>query len=101
MKSYDTLSEALNDLAVRGYTYDFNIECDCIVCRQIDLKLYPNDFEITEYYRFEGESDPDDSEIVYAITSKDGLKGTLVNGYGIYSDDISDELLSKLKITLP
>jgi hypothetical protein len=99
MNSYDTLSEALSDLEKRGYTHNFNLECDCIVCKSIDLKLNPEDFEITEYYRFEGESDPDDSEIVYAITSKDGVKGTLVNGYGIYSDDISDELLSKLKIS--
>ena len=99
MNSYDTLSEALSDLEKRGYTHNFNIKCDCIVCKSIDLKLNPDDFEITEYYRFEGESDPDDSEIVYAITSKDGVKGTLVNGYGIYSDDISDELLSKLKIS--
>ena len=98
MNSYDTLSEALNDLVKRGYTQNFNLECDCIVCKSIDLKLSPDDFEITEYYRFEGESDPDDSEIVYAITSKEGVKGTLVNGYGIYSDDISDEPLSKLKI---
>ncbi len=98
MNSYDTLSEALSDLEKRGYTHNFNLECDCIVCKSIDLKLNPEEFEITEYYRFEGESDPDDSEIVYAITSKDGVKGTLVNGYGIYSDDISDELLSKLKI---
>jgi len=98
MNSYDTLSEALSDLEKRGYTHNFNLECDCIDCKSIELKLNPDDFEITEYYRFEGESDPDDSEIVYAITSKDGVKGTLVNGYGIYSDDISDELLSKLKI---
>ncbi len=98
MNSYDTLSEALSDLEKRGYTHNFNLECDCIVCKSIDLKLNPEEFEITEYYRFEGESDPDDSEIVYAITSKEGVKGTLVNGYGIYSDDISDELLSKLKI---
>lgn len=98
MFSYDTLSEALNDLVKRGYTHDFNIECDCIVCKSLDLKLNPKDFEITEYYRFEGESDPDDQEIVYAIASRGGIKGTLVNGYGIYSDDISDELLNKLKI---
>ncbi|HAX50260.1 MAG TPA: phosphoribosylpyrophosphate synthetase [Ignavibacteria bacterium] len=98
MYSYDTLSEALNDLEKRGYTRDFNIECDSIVCKSIELKLHPGDFEISEYYRFEGESDPDDSEIVYAITSKEGIKGTIVNGYGIYSDEISDEMLRKLKI---
>lgn len=98
MYSYNTLSEALNDLVNRGYTHNFNIERDCIICKNIELKLNPDDFVISEYYRFEGESNPDDSEIVYAITSNNGIKGTLVNAYGIYSDEISDKLISKLKI---
>jgi hypothetical protein len=98
MYSYETLSEALNDLAKRGYTHNFNIECDALECRSLALKLHPSDFEITEYYRFEGDSNPDDEEIVYAITSKDGIKGTLVNAYGIYSEEISRELTAKLKI---
>ncbi len=25
MRNYDTLSEAINDLQIRGYTYDFNL----------------------------------------------------------------------------
>lgn len=98
MYSYETLSEALNDLAKRGYVHNFNIECDCIKCSSIELKLNPDEFEITEFYRFEGDSNPDDQEIVYAIESRDGIKGTLVNAYGIYSDEISGELVKKLKI---
>ncbi len=42
MNSYDTLSEALSDLEKRGYTHNFNLECDCIVCKSIDLKLNPD-----------------------------------------------------------
>ncbi len=98
MYSYETLLEALNDLAKRGYTHNFNIECDALECRSLALKLHPNDFEITEFYRFEGDSNPDDEEIVYAIESKDGVKGTLVNAYGIYSDEISGEMVKKLNI---
>ncbi len=98
MYSYETLSEALNDLAKRGYTHNFNIECDSIKCASLELKLNPDDFEITEFYRFEGDSNPDDQEIVYAIESKDGIKGTLVNAYGIYSDEISGEMVKKLKV---
>lgn len=98
MKSYDTLSEALNDLKKRGYTHDFNIECDGLECKHLELKLRPDEFEIAEFYRFEGDSNPGDEEIVYAIESTDGVKGTLVDAYGIYSDDISADLISKLKI---
>ena len=99
MNSYETLSEALNDLAKRGYVHNFNIECDCIKCSSPELKLNPDEFEITEFYRFEGDSNPDDEEVVYAIESKDGVKGTLVNAYGMYSEGISDEIIAKLKIS--
>lgn len=99
MYSYETLTEALNDLAKRGYVHNFNIECDSVKCSAIELKLNPDDFEISEFYRFEGDSNPDDEEIVYAITSKDGIKGTLVNAYGTYSDEISNEIAAKLNIS--
>jgi hypothetical protein len=36
--------------------------------------------------------------VLYALESKDGIKGTLVNGYGIYSDDATDDLIAKLHI---
>jgi len=98
MYSYETLSDALNDLSKRGYVHNFNIECDCLKCASLELRLNPNEFEIIEFYRFEGDSNPDDEEIVYAISSKDGIKGTLVNAYGIYSDEISGEMVKKLKI---
>ena len=99
MNSYETLSEALNDLAKRGYVHNFNIECDSLKCASLEMKLNPDEFEITECYRFEGDSNPDDEEVVYAIESKDGVKGTLVNAYGMYSEGISDEIIAKLKIS--
>ncbi|MCC6865942.1 MAG: phosphoribosylpyrophosphate synthetase [Ignavibacteria bacterium] len=98
MKNYDTLSEAINDLRKRGYVNDFNLKCDSIECNNLKLKLSPYDFEITEFYRFEGNSNPDDEEIIYAITSNKGEKGIIVDAYGIYSNQITNELLQKLKV---
>jgi hypothetical protein len=96
--SYETLSEALADLTKRGYNNDFNLHSDCIECKGLNIKLKPEDFEIDEYYRFEGNTDPGDEEIVYAISSIDGTKGVLVDAFGVYADEISPEILSKLKI---
>lgn len=96
--SYNTLSEALNDLAKRGYVHDFNVQCDAIECKELRLLLKPEDFEIVEFYRFEGISDPGDEETVYAIESSGGVKGVMVNAFGIYSDNVSDEILQKLRI---
>ena len=85
MRSYDTLVEALQDLHRRGYTQDFNSLHQCLEASNINCVLQPSEFEITEQYRFEGESNPDDNLIVYAISSYQGMKGVLVNGYGPYA----------------
>ncbi len=97
MYSYETVTEALSDLAKRGFTQSFNIKTDAIECSDINIKLRPDDFEVVEVYRFEGNSNPDDEEVVYAIESKDGVKGVMVNAFGTYADEISAELIKKLK----
>jgi|SRR5690554_1297018 hypothetical protein len=98
MESFDTLVEGINELKKQGYAEDFNLKQNCIECRNGEYKIFHNEFEIDKFFRFEGDSNPDDSSILYAISSdKYNLKGVLVNGYGIYSDDITDEMLKKLK----
>lgn len=99
MYSYDTVSEAVNDLKKRGFDLDFNLQENCIVCN--DNKFTADDFEIAEVYRFEGNTDPSDEAIVYAIQSFKGLKGVLVNGYGISADSMSSEMVKKLSIHKP
>jgi len=99
MTNYDTLVEALNNLQAQGYTTDFNIAFDKIQCKATGTCLNPNEFEIVAHYRFEGENDPDDSAVVYAIAAKNGdMKGVLVNAYGVYGDAVSDDLIKKLAI---
>jgi len=97
MANYDTVSVALNSLKERGFTRDFNIAFDKIVCSETNECLNPHEFEITEVYRFEGESNPSDEAVVYAVQSHDGkMKGAFVNAYGTYADPISDEMIKKL-----
>jgi hypothetical protein len=97
-ESFGTLSETINGLKKQGYTLDFNLGEECIICQQKQTVLSPDDFEIDKVYRFEGESNPDDESILYAISSKiTDEKGLLVNGYGISSDDTSSMLVEKLQ----
>lgn len=50
-------------------------------------KVYSADeLTIIKTYRFEGESDPADSSILYIIEAKDGLTGYSLDTYGVYSD---------------
>lgn len=95
---YRTLVEALDDLNRRGFTVDFDLQVHCLVCNQPAMQLHPDDFEIVEVHRFEGASSPDDSDIVYAIEGKNGIKGVLVDAYGTYADSLSTEMLAKLRV---
>lgn len=98
MQSYDTLTEALDDLRKQGFTRDYNLKADCLKCQQDALELRPEDFEIVNFYRFEGMTDPGDEAILYAIEEKDGRRGTLVNAYGPYADEPSAEMVQKLNV---
>jgi hypothetical protein len=97
MKNYDTLSEAINDLQLRGYTYDFNLEPECLKCASLELEIHPEDFKTDKTYRFEGMSSTDDNSILYAVTSKDGIKGLLVDAYGVYAENISEAMRKRLR----
>ena len=78
MKKKDTLSETMNALRDNGYTDDLNLLDDKIENRT-KSKEYPIDeFEVNEYFRFEGMANPADNSILYAITTSDGHKGMLV-----------------------
>jgi hypothetical protein len=97
MKNYETLVDATNDLMKRGYTANLSLDGDTIDDKEKDIHMTADDFEIDEFYRFEGASNPSDMSIVYAVSSsKYNLKGVLVNAYGTYADDSSSALAAKL-----
>lgn len=98
MKNYRSLSDATNDLKQRGYNEDLNLKANCIECPSHNLQFHPEDFTIDEFYRFEGMSNPSDNSIVYAISSKQGVKGVLVDAYGVYSESLNEAMIRKLKI---
>ena len=97
MNTMTTVSEVLNKLKEDGYTVDFNLNDSCLMCHGNSLKISPEEFVVDKHYRFEGQSDPGDEAIVYAISSaKHHIKGTLVNGYGISSDPMTDAMVAAL-----
>lgn len=96
MRDYGTLSETLSALRNEGYTLDFNIQED-VVMDHADIQLSPDEFEIDRVYRFEGMTNPDDQSVLYAISSKKtGVKGVLVNGYGISTVGTTDAFIARL-----
>jgi hypothetical protein len=97
MRNYETLVDATNDLLKRGYTANLSLDGDTIGDKAQNIHMTADEFEIDEFYRFEGASNPDDTSIVYAVSSpKHNLKGVLVNAYGAYADDSSSAIAAKL-----
>ena len=97
MKYFDTLTETLDDLKKRGFTHDFNVEQDRIYCTNLEMYYHPKEFNVLEFHRFEGMSDPDDNAIVYAVETSTGDKGVIVDAYGAY-ESMTQEMIDKLKI---
>jgi hypothetical protein len=93
---YATITEALNDLKSRGYTHDFNLKQNVMYCEALNRYYDLTQLQLTETYRFEGDSDPADAAILYALISKDGVQGTFLNGYGVYANTDSDSFLQQL-----
>ena len=97
MKNYETLVDALNDLNKRGYSANLSLDGNTINDKSANIQMGADDFEIDEFYRFEGPSNPSDMSILYAISSqKYNLKGALVNAYGTYADDSDSAVHAKL-----
>ncbi len=91
--------EALQGFKKKGYKIDWEIDKGVLKSNDKDLQLAPEDCKVVKAYRFEGDTNPSDMSIVYAIESKDGKhKGTLVTAYGVYSEPLDDKLIQLLKM---
>ena len=60
--------------------------------------MVDQEFHVDEVHRFEGMTNPDDSEVLYAIRSTKGLKGLLLDAYGVYAASVSADMIKKLRI---
>lgn len=98
MKHFTTLTEAMEDLRSRGYTHEFGPKKDYLEETSTETKLKSEEFDVDEFHRFEGTSDPGDEMTLYAITATNGMKGVFVSAQGTYSNEVSAELMSKFNV---
>jgi Fe2+ or Zn2+ uptake regulation protein len=96
--NYATVTQALEHLRARGYIDEFDFKDEYLFCNDKGIQFNPLELKITEVYRFEGESDPEDSSVVYAIESASGLRGVLIDAYGVYADEKKSAFINSLKI---
>jgi hypothetical protein len=81
-----TPASVMQDLNGRGFTEQFKAVPEGLRAVRSGQTFAPGEVTIVENYRFEGESDPDDMSIVYAIETRSGLRGTLIDAFGVYAD---------------
>ncbi|MES1215430.1 MAG: hypothetical protein ABUT20_07935 [Bacteroidota bacterium] len=85
-----TLSQVMEKLRQKKMDNEFRLDKDGFNAGR--GKSYPaEDLKIIKTYRFEGDSDPSDSSILYIIEAKDGLIGYSLDAYGVYSDHDEEE----------
>jgi hypothetical protein len=86
-----TLSESVNKAIEGGYTENFRVVRQALITQDGKSIYHPNDVAIPDFYRFEGNSDPDYSSILYLIETNDGRRGLMIDAYGAYADaEVSD-----------
>ncbi|WP_127131724.1 phosphoribosylpyrophosphate synthetase [Pseudoflavitalea rhizosphaerae] len=91
------LAQILEDLKHRGYRLQFRREATCLYCNELSQWISPESFVVDEYYHFEDASSTDEARTLYAITVEEGKKGFLVDACLVYEDNISNEMMQKLR----
>ncbi len=96
----NTVSSILEKLRLKKHDNEFKITPQGFTPG--NSKYYqPEDLKIIRTYRFEGDSNPGDSSIIYLIEANDGLIGYSLDAYGVYSDhedDGYDDFIKKIPV---
>ena len=95
---YMTLASAVNGLASSGFREHFQIKSGKLLALDSGKTFNAPEMLIRAYHRFEGVSDPDDMAIIYAIESREGVRGTLVDAFGVYADPAVGRFLDGVPI---
>ncbi len=97
-QEYSSLSVALKEMADRGYTHDFNLLKESRSKNDpVWVEMLANRFKIVDHYRFDGMTNVDDESILYVIETDSGVKGTLVDAYGVDADPDLTGIIRKMK----
>lgn len=91
-----TLVEVINRLREKHYIHDFEVSHHKMICKETGDCFDAHEVTIDKTFRFEGDSNPDDMSVLFAITSNSGIKGVLIDAYGTYSNADVSEFIKKI-----
>lgn len=96
-----TLSQVMEKLRLKRQDNEYKISPEGCFTGTNGKSYQPEDLKIIKTFRFESDSDPSDSSILYIIEGKDGLIGYSLDAYGAYSnhdDDGYDDFIRKISV---
>ena len=95
-----TLSQVIEKLRMKRQDNEFLLKPEGFTIGK--GKFYqPDELKIIKTFRFEGESDPSDSSILYLMEGNDGTIGYSIDAYGAFSnhDDVDyDGFIVKIPV---
>jgi hypothetical protein len=93
----EPLREAIARLERAGFRDAFRARCEGFLELDTGRILAPEELIVDEIVRFEGESDPDDEAVLFALRSRDdSVRGTFVSTFGPSADPIGASLIRRL-----
>jgi len=82
----NTMVSCTNMLDKLGFTTQFKATSEGLKSLTTERLYKSEEVRVVNFYRFEGDTNPSDSAILYAIETTSGEQGTLTDAYGSYSD---------------
>lgn len=92
-----TVSQVLERLEREGYTEDFKAHRKGMRVIPSNIEIDPEVLYVDKIYRFEGETDLDDEEIVFALRCPvHNIKGTYLVAFGPMMDPLDSDIVQRL-----
>lgn len=93
----NTLTQLVNKMVKDGYADSFKVTTRGLYSCAKSRYYRPEQVRIINFYRFEGQSDPGDNTIMYVVETSDGVRGTLIDAYGTYSDGSVNKFIAEVE----
>ncbi|MDF1572778.1 MAG: hypothetical protein P1P82_14310 [Bacteroidales bacterium] len=94
---YDTLSDATEQLLKKGYNINFQVNSAGKLSDNKDLEFEPAEVILKEVHRFEGMTNPADSSILYAVQTRSGEKGIVIDSNGADGSEVTSDFMNKVE----
>lgn len=96
--SMDTLVDRMQQLQAAGWVAQFSVSEGAVRCDECGCSASPEEATVDEVFRFEGESDPADESILFAMTMPCEHRGALPATYGKDTAPEIGDVLTRLRL---